>query len=331
MKTKLLYGGIGAAIAVALIVLASIGSSVTGSYGGSGEMYNKSVEDYGDTFTTSSVEEDSGAVNGNGAVYDEDASSDSARSESLFAEDRKGQKLVYTGDVTIGTDSIKKSYKKLTEKMEEYDAFFESVDESSSYKTMSIRVPKKDYMRFYESLSELDGTITSSNVNIQDKTKTYSDNEKRIDILQTEYNELKELMEKADTVEEILSIRDRMSQVTYDIELLKGSNDTIDYDSEYGRLELTLTLNGSHDEASFWHQLKEAFSSGIYLLKSLILGLVSIWWLILLAGYGVFAYRKRKWPFRNRGQHSEKKSAKADVATGEKSNSESKKVKAEKK
>lgn len=219
--------------------------------------------------------------------------------DSMFAETKDGQKLIYTGSVTIETDSIKKTYKKVTENMKEYGAFFESVNDSATYKSIDIRIPKKDYMKFYESLSEVDGTITSSSVNIQDSTKTYTDNEKRIEILQTEYDELKDLMTKANTVEEILSIRDRMSTVTYEIESLKGANNVIDYDAEYGSLNLTLSLNGSHEEASFWHQFKEAFSGGIYLFKKLILALTYLWWVILLAAYMIIASKKKWWPFKN--------------------------------
>ena len=153
-------------------------------------------------------------------------------------------------------------------------------------------------MKFYESLSEVDGTITSSNVNIEDKTKTYKDNAKRMEILQTEYNELKELMEKANTVEEILSIKERMTNVTYEIETLKGTNDTIDYDADYGSISLTLQLNGSHDEASFWHQVKEAFSGGFHLLKQLLLMAVYMWWAILIAAYIIIASNKKLWPFK---------------------------------
>lgn len=244
----------------------------------------------GDTFT-------------NEATAEKDVSVDN---DSMFAESQGDQKLVYSGSVTIGTDSIKKSYEKVIENMKTYGAFFESVNESSGCKTMYIRVPQKNYMKFYESLSGVDGTITYSNVNIEDKTKTYKDNTKRMEILQTEYNELKELMEKANSVEEILTIKERMTNVTYEIETLKGANDTIDYDADYGSLSLTLQLNGSHDEASFWHQIKEAFSGGFHLLKQLVLMAVYMWWAILIAAYIIYASNKKLWPFKVKKAKSSK-------------------------
>lgn len=224
----------------------------------------------------------------------------SADGDTLFAKSQGEQKLIYSGSVSIGTDSIKKTSDKVAENMKKYDAFFESVNASSTYKTMIIRIPKKNYMAFYDSLSEVGGEITSSNIDITDSTKTYTDNAKRIEILQTEYDELKELMQKAETVEEVLSIRERMSTVTYEIESLKGSNETIDYDADYGKLSLTLNLNGSHDEASFGHRLKEAFSGGFHILKSIIIGLAYFWWAFLLAAYMIFATQKNIWPFRKR-------------------------------
>ena len=213
--------------------------------------------------------------------------------QKLFSQAEEGQKLVYSGNVTIGTDNIKKSYKAIAESMEKNGASFESVSESSYSKTMVIRVPQKNFMDMYESLSEVSGTITSSNINIMDKTKSYTDNERRIGILQAEYDELKELMSKAQSVEEILSIKDRMLEVTYELEGLKGANDTIDYDANFARLEVSLQLNSSRDPLSFGHQIKEALGDSITAIKGVVLFLVRIWWILTL-GIGAYLLLRRR-------------------------------------
>ena len=258
---------------------------------------HNSYDSYGDAYKSygsksiNAVED--GAEYGDTYVANEDMAEGDSVNNRLFTQSEKNQKLVYTGDVTIGTENIKKSYKKITEKMEEFGATFESVNESSSYKTMTIRVSKDKFMALYESLSEVDGNITYSNISITDMTKSYTDNERRLDILKTEYDELKSLMKSANKVEDILSVRDRLSEITYEMEELKGSNDAIDYDSNFSRLEVTLQLTGSASPVSFWYQIKEAFSNSIYAIKALFLFLVEIWW-VILAGFGIFFFAKKK-------------------------------------
>lgn len=219
---------------------------------------------------------------------------DVEESSTLFAQSEKGQKLVYTGDVVIGTDNIDKSYSKITDNMKEFNASFESVSDSSYNKHMTIRVPKDNFMKFYESLSKVDGSITSSNVSIDDMTKAYQDNERRMDILQTEYDEMKDLMKKAESVDDVLSIRDRLSDITYELESLKESNNSIDYDSNYSRIEITLQLTGNASPVSFGYQIKQAFVNSIQAIKTLFLFLIEIWWVLLIIAGGIYYMFKRK-------------------------------------
>ena len=285
MKKKYIYIG-GAILLALLLLLSGIAIGQSHSYNYSDKNYISedyvSNSEYGDTY-------------GDITAKSEEAPEASASDEgSLFSQTEKDQKLVYSGDVTIGTDNIQKSYDKVTEKMKEHNAVFESVNESSYYKTMIIRVPKDNFLSLYESLSEVDGSITSSNVSIDDMTKSYTDNERRLDILKTEYNELKDLMKKTDNVEDILSIRGRLSEITYEIEELQGTNDNIDYDANFSRLEVTLQLTGNNSPVSFWYQIKEAFHNSISAIKGLFLFLIEIWWIILLIVCGVFFFIKRK-------------------------------------
>lgn len=245
-----------------------------------------------------------------GDTYVLESDESAEESAELYTKGAENQKIVYTGTVEIGTDSIDKSYKKVTETMKEHEATFESVSDSSTSKTMVIRVPKDKFISMYESLSEVGGNITYSNVSMTDMTKTYTDNARRLDILQTEYKELKELMGTAKTVQDILSIKDRMTELTYEMEQLKGSNDDIDYDSNFSRLEVTLHLAGGSSPVSFGYQIKEAFIDGINMIKNLFLLLVELWWVILI-GVGIFVFIKKR---HKKGKNAISKAVTGDVA-----------------
>ena len=275
-KVKIILGVIISIVLVAFILFAGLIGMAIGS--------NNQRSSYNDV-----------ALNEGAAIEGfSDKSVEDTESSFVSNEDEE-QKLIYNGDVTIGTEDIGKSYKEVTEKIKSFDAKIESLNESSNSKYISIRVPKKNFFKFYNSLSDITGSITSSNMSAEDMTKEYKDNERRIDVLQTEYNELKELMKSAKNVKEVLQIKDRMSELTYEMEGLKGNNDVIDYDSKYSTLNLTLQKVGtiSVESVPFGTELKQAFLRSIEGIKSLILGLVTIWWVIALIAGGVwFGFRK---------------------------------------
>jgi len=216
-------------------------------------------------------------------------------SEDMF-ENNSNEKLVYTGSVNIGTEELDESYNQAQDLMKSHNAFIENINRSEDYISLSIRVPKDKFLAFYHSLSEISGTITDSNINVENYTKSYKDNERRIDILQTEYDELKELLQEATNVEEILAIKDRMSYVTYDLESLTAQNNEIDYDVEYSILELRLRKVGNNviEDTPFGRQVKDAFKNSLVIFKTMILGLINIWWILVIPIIIVIIYKKRK-------------------------------------
>ena len=79
------------------------------------------------------------------------------------------------------------------------------------------------------------GTVTSREESLRDVTQEYIDVDSRIRALETEQQSLLELLQKADKLEDILEIQDRLSEVRGSLESLKGQmqalQNQIDYSS----------------------------------------------------------------------------------------------------
>lgn len=250
-------------------------------------------------------------------LEDTDAANDATQNEGaettkLFAStESEDQKLIYSGEATIGTEDVQKTYKDLTKKMSKYGAKFESVNETQYTKDVCIRVEKEKFMSLYNDLSDISGNITSSNIDIKDATRTFTDNERKIDALKTEYDEMKELMKKAKNVDEVLSIKDRMTEISYELQSLQQSNKDIDYDSKYSRLNLHIRKIGIHpaETISFWSQIKESFDTSISIIKGIVLFLVTIWWFILLVVVGIICGRH----IMKKENHKKEKGKEAEI------------------
>ena len=125
-KVKIILGVIISIVLVAFILFAGLIGMAIGS--------NNQRSSYNDV-----------ALNEGAAIEGfSDKSVEDTESSFVSNEDEE-QKLIYNGDVTIGTEDIGKSYKEVTEKIKSFDAKIESLNESSNSKYISIRVPKKAF------------------------------------------------------------------------------------------------------------------------------------------------------------------------------------------
>ncbi len=100
----------------------------------------------------------------------------------------------------------------------------------------TIRIPADCYDEFAEAIGDM-ATVTYSYEYVNDVTSTYVDIEARLTALTTERDSFLALMEKAETVEEILQIQSYLTDVNYEIESytaqLKTYDDKISYSTFY--------------------------------------------------------------------------------------------------
>ena len=207
----------------------------------------------------------------------------------------EGEKVVYSGRMSIGTEDINKTYESIVSKISVFEGRIESVRQSNKSKSITIRVPKSNFMSLYDSISTIEsGTITESDLSIVDYSKSYSDNERRLEILKKEYDEVLELMEMADDIDTILRIKDRLSDITYDIEEYTNINKNIDDKVDYSTLNISLYLIGNNtiEDTPFGRKISDAFKESIEILKELFLIVIRLWWFISIIVVVVLAIKK---------------------------------------
>lgn len=249
-----------------------------------------SLDDMGSTAESNSMVENYGE--------DVNATEEDMSSDNFVSAQDENQKLVYSGNLTINSSDTNKTYKEVMTKMKEFDGKLEEVNQYEDEIYLSVRIKKDNFTKFYESLKDVNGDVTHSTLSVDDMTKQYVNNSRKLETLQAEYDDLKALMSKAETVDEVLTIRDRLSDLTYQMDSLEQSNNDIDYDANFSTITITIekAYNGSYGKLPFGKQLKEAFLNGIELIEDFIIFLVNIWWIILAAILIIF----RKRIFRKR-------------------------------
>lgn len=151
------------------------------------------------------------------------------------------------------------------ENMESYNGSSYNSNRSNRYANLTLRIPKNELDGFLELVSDV-GNVVRRNESVEDVTLSYVDLESHRNALRTEQERLLALLEQAETLEDILTIEDRLSNVRYQLESmesrLRTMDNQVDYSTVYLRVsevqELTPVV-----EQTVWDRITEGFSDSL--------------------------------------------------------------------
>lgn len=211
--------------------------------------------------------------------------------------DALSRKLIYNADVSAETKEFDQAKASLDALIAELGGYVESSDISgrsyddsreSRYLNYTVRVPAASLDEFLTRLEEI-MYVTSSAKNMEDVTGSYIDTEAKLNALRQEEARLLELLDKAETLDEILQLEDRMSQVRYEIESLTAQINTYDNEIEYSTVSLYLRdVTEFSAKSSFGSRSWDAFTGGwsnfLHAAQDLVIGLIWMLPFLLIAG-----------------------------------------------
>jgi hypothetical protein len=150
--------------------------------------------------------------------------------------------IIRTGNIALvveDTRATQEAIERMVDEMAGEDAFVVSSNEYSSgkegspYIDMHIRVPATRFDEVMDRLADMAIDVTSRNESGQDVTEEYNDLGLRLESLEAARQRLLEIMENAQTTEDLLQAEYQLTQREVEIESLKGRRQ---YLSESARL-----------------------------------------------------------------------------------------------
>ena len=157
----------------------------------------------------------------------------------------EGKKIILNADLYIETLDFDSSIENLNKKVSEYKGYISNsnihgdAENASRRIELTIRIPAKDYYNFVNSSNEL-GTVKEKNEYTEDVTFQYMDVEVRLETLRLEETKLLELLEKAVTIEDVIALEARLSDVRYEIESFEANKRRLDDEIDYSTIILTI-------------------------------------------------------------------------------------------
>lgn len=229
-----------------------------------------------------------------------------AKAQEVPENPQAGRKLITTMNLSAETEHFDELMGNLEKQITAFGGYIESSNQwngSVDYygnrindrsASLTVRIPAEKLDGFLTMMEE-SSNITNKSKNVEDVTLAYVDLESHKKALLTEEERLLELLEKAETVEDLISIEDKLANVRYQLESMESQLRTYDNKINYSTVYLDIqevTRLTPPEEPTTWGRIKNGFSENVYNMamdvQDFLIGLIInipyiLLWLVILA------------------------------------------------
>ena len=168
---------------------------------------------------------------------------------------RDTNKLIYTCDLTIQTTEFEKTVKTIHSLIDQFGGFIASETRNDSdtawYRSgyvktsaslsevLTVRIPAGHYHEFLNALDG-NGKILSKNMNVENISRQYSETETTIKSLETQEERLLAMMEQCETVEDMITVEARLSEVQNELKIYRNRLSSMDTDVAYSTITMRI-------------------------------------------------------------------------------------------
>ena len=185
------------------------------------------------------------------------------------------EKKIRTVNLSLECKSMEGAEKELKDKVKAQGGYIESEDYSAISQwndtkrmNFTIRLPKENVDSFLDFLNG-EGRILSKSENLQDVRLQYRDAKNHIKALETEQERILALMEKAETVDQLIALENRLTEIRYQLD--SYNSEILDYDNKVDfstiYLELQESIDGKINQSgnySFFDRVRDGFIRNLF-------------------------------------------------------------------
>ncbi len=186
------------------------------------------------------------------------------------------RKLIRTISIEAETEDLTSLTDALTARIAALGGYVESKNlrNGSAYSgyyrrtlSLTVRIPAEKADEFVAQVSE-ESNIVSSTESIDDVTLQYVDTESHVKALETEQDRLLALLEKAETLKDILTLEERLTSVRYELERYASYLRTLDNQVTYATIHLSVTEVKEYtpiieEEPTVWQRISTGFGRSL--------------------------------------------------------------------
>lgn len=224
-------------------------------------------------------------------------------SNNADGEVKSNRKIIYTANARMRVDSLEKSVAYISRLVNQSGGFVSSQRmEDNTYSksaTLVLRLPVKHFTGQVDRLLELGNFVDHQEINSHDVSAEWVDLESRLAtkrMVRDRYIDI--LRNRAKKVEDILAAEEKIRVITEEIEAREGRLRYLQDQVEMSTFTLEVYQTQEVRETPpeyvrhFGHEILDSLGNGLFFIKHLFLGLLSIWPVFLLIPLIVWGWRK---------------------------------------
>lgn len=224
------------------------------------------------------------------------------------AGERIERKLIKTVHLNLETENYDSLMVGLEQEIEALGGYIEYKDayhgnynsRTNSYRNryanITARIPAARLDEFTKTVGEI-GNITYESESVEDVTLKYVDLSSHKKMLVAEQERLMELLENAGSMEDIITIESRLSEVRYQIESMESQLRTFDNQVDYSTVHINVEEVERYTpqpEKSTWERIKTGFGENVYRVTNgiknfaiefvIAIPIILVWAIVITAG-----------------------------------------------
>ncbi len=212
------------------------------------------------------------------------------------------KKIIKTGNLTLEAKSLKSFTQAMQPLLSKNGAYIEKEEsrQGEGYHSSHwiIKVP---VLQFEDLLNELvlkDVKVAERSINSSDVTDAWFDTRSRLEAKRAMRTKYSEFLGKAKNMEEVLQVQKEINNLQEEIESATARLEAMGNQSAYSTINLDVTEKGSgiapvEETPDFFKRLVTAFKDGADGLSYILVGIVSIWPLLLILSVIFLIIKKR--------------------------------------
>lgn len=212
-------------------------------------------------------------------------------------------KMIKTAEISMQVKDYKKTRTDILNLAKSSGAYIASENQvNNSYNIendIEIRIKPSGFDSLIEKLLDVAAFVDYNKITADDVTEEYVDAEARLKAKQDVEIQYKEILKKASTISEIMSVQEKINQIQEEIDAYQAKIKFMDDKVSYSTIKLHFYEKLEEipaPESGFSHRVGKAFKTGWHGLQMFFIGFIYLWplWLIaLIALYLVFFFIKR--------------------------------------
>lgn len=205
-------------------------------------------------------------------------------------------KIARNGKVSFETDDMSHTVTQIRQMLKKHEGYVvrekENRSRSNFWLNMTVRVPAGKFLSFVDALDGVVDHFESKQITAQDMAEKFRDLQRDIDLKNSIERRYEALLQKANTIDQILKIEKKLVEIRKEIDTLKGELNRAEHSVVYSTLQISFYKKIATPVA-FFSKLSHAFANGWNIFMQFVLRLINIWPFVLL--FGLFI----NWVFRS--------------------------------